>query len=68
MNEQNPDDGAVYSMIQECVDSYRFDRQADGGVIVTIHVAQRFADLWAKKLNELRTTESEIRDHEPNSP
>jgi hypothetical protein len=52
-------------MVQECCDSYQLARQANGGAVITIQVPRRFVDLWAAKLSELRVTDNEIREHEP---
>ena len=50
----------TYSMVQECVDSYRVDRDPEGGVQITIRAPKRFADLWVLKLSDLRATAEEL--------
>jgi len=54
-----------YSLVQECTDGYRVDRQPDGRVQIHIVVPARFAELWLLKLSELRTNEREIAEYEP---
>jgi hypothetical protein len=49
-----------HSMVQECVDSYRVEREPDGGIRITIRAPKRFAELWLVKLSELRATPEEL--------
>lgn len=58
----------TYSMIQECVDSYRVTESSNGGVVISISVPKRFADLWLTKLSELRVSDAEIEDYQTTDP
>ncbi|HYE96540.1 MAG TPA: hypothetical protein VD962_10055 [Rubricoccaceae bacterium] len=57
MKEENAEG---YPMVQDCCRSYRVEEQPDGGVVITIDVDPRFAQLWRVKLSELRATDEEI--------
>jgi len=52
------------SMVQECTDSYKFNKRPDGTAEVSIVIPARFADLWAVKLSSLRTSAREIEHYE----
>lgn len=54
-----------YSMVQECTDSYVVDERDDGSIVITIQIPRRFGLLWRIKLSDLRTTDAEIKEHEP---
>lgn len=51
-----------YKLVQECVDHYRAERDADGGLDIRIRVPKRFASLWLIKLSELRATEADLEE------
>ena len=54
-----------YKMIEELVESFRFEQTEDGRAEIVIKTSARFADLWLVKLNELTATVAEIKDCEP---
>jgi hypothetical protein len=58
------ENGNHISMVQECTDSYDFSKRVDGSAEVRIVIPKRFADLWAAKLSDLRTSSKEIADYE----
>jgi hypothetical protein len=55
---------SLISMVQECTDSYQFNKRPDGSAQVSIVIPGRFADLWAAKLSGLQTSQTEIADYE----
>jgi len=61
MKSKNADN---ISMIQERTDFYEFNRKVDGAAEVRIVIPKRFADLWAIKLGNMRTSPKEIADYE----
>lgn len=54
-----------YPLLGECSERYEVTPLEDGGVRIEIRVSRRFADLWLFKLEQLTTTESEIREFDP---
>jgi hypothetical protein len=54
-------------MVGECTSLYHAGDHGDSGIIITIEVPRRFADLWIVKLSDLRTTDEEIKEYEPSS-
>jgi hypothetical protein len=56
---------AEYSLVDECVDRFQVTEHRGGAASIHIEVPARFRDLWIVKLNELRTTDEEIKEYEP---
>lgn len=57
-------DDAPIDMIIECTNCYEAIDYPNGYLEIRIGVPERFATLWTTKLEELRTTMSEIEEFE----
>jgi hypothetical protein len=57
--------GEEYPLVDECSEKYEVTRLPDGGIRIEIRVSRRFADPWRARLEQLTTTNSEIRAFDP---
>jgi hypothetical protein len=55
----------LFSMVQECTNSYRFIRDYNERESkVEILIPKRFSDIWMSKLSDLQTSLREIEENE----
>ena len=54
----------MFSMVEECTDSYRVQDRGENGIQVVIEIPSRFADIWLVKLSSLQTNEDELAEYD----